>query len=143
MTNHNATFHDNGTISFIPERHCVLIPERSVGDPRKDMIIAPNIVLLAASTASNALSTFAAFGVSSIAKTLNAKPLIKLSVHDFMWGYEDNLVRLANNLLPNFITFERLGILDRVCDCKDLIKIKKLTSKLFRSFSMKVVMLCR
>lgn len=112
--NHNATFHINGTMSFVPKRKCVLIPELSVGDPHKDVVIVPNLVLLAASTASAKHSSLAAFGVSTLVKSLNAKPLINLTVNDFMWGYDDNLVKLANNLVPDIITFERLGVLDRV-----------------------------
>jgi hypothetical protein len=90
------------------------VPERSVGDPKKDYVIAPNLVALAASTASAKISSYAAFGVSMLIKTMNAKPLIKLTIDEYMWGYDDNMVKLANNILPNFITFERLGILDRV-----------------------------
>lgn len=112
--NHNATFNDNGTLSFVPKRRCVLLPERSVGDPEKDIVIVPNLVLLAASTAAAKINSFAAFGVSTLVKSLNARPLINLTVSDFMWGYDDNLVKLANNLVPNMITFERLGVLDRV-----------------------------
>lgn len=112
--NHNATFNDNGTLSFVPKRRCVLLPERSVGDPEKDIVFVPNLVLLAASTAAAQVSSFAAFGVSTLVKSLHARPLINLTVSDFMWGYDDNLVKLANNLVPNMITFERLGVLDRV-----------------------------
>jgi hypothetical protein len=114
LENLNSTFYDNGTLSFVPKRNCVFLPERSVGDPKKDIIVAPNLVLLAASTFAAKASSFAAFGISTLVKSLNAKPLMNLTVHDFMWGYEDNLVKLANNVIPNIITFERLGILDRV-----------------------------
>ena len=92
----------------------MLVPERSVGDPKKDYVIVPNLVVMAASTAAAKLSTYAAFGVSMLMKTMNAKTLINITVDEFMWGYDDNLVKLANNIVPNFITFERIGILDRV-----------------------------
>lgn len=101
-------------MSYVPKRHCVFIPERSIGDPKKDFILAPNLVVLAASTASAKLSTYAAFGVSMLLKSTNSKPIIRLTVDEFMWGYDDKIVKLANNLVPNMITFERLGILDRV-----------------------------
>jgi scavenger receptor class B, member 1 len=120
LVNINATFHDNGTLSFVPSRRCVFLPERSVGDPTKDIVTIPNLVLLAASTASAKLNSFAALGVSTLVKSLNAQPLINLTVSDFMWGYDDNLVKLANNLVPNIITFDRLGVLDRVSKFLDL-----------------------
>ncbi len=112
--NHNATFNDNGTLTFIPKRRCVLLPERSVGDPEKDIVIVPNLPLLALSTVAAELNSFAAFGISTLVKTLNSKPFINLTVNDFMWGYEDNLVKLANNLVPNTINFDKFGVLDRV-----------------------------
>lgn len=114
LVNHNATFNDNGTLSYVPSRHCVFIREKSVGDPMKDVIVVPNLLLLGASTLAAKKSSFAAFGLSTLSKSMNAKPLVNLTVNDFMWGYEDNMLKLANNILPNMIPFERLGILDRV-----------------------------
>lgn len=46
LENHNVTFHDNGTMSFIPKRTVVFIPEMSVSDPTKDYVKVPNVILL-------------------------------------------------------------------------------------------------
>lgn len=37
-----------------------------------------------------------------------------LTVKKFLWGYEDPLVKTANNVLPTWIDFTELGLLDRV-----------------------------
>lgn len=110
----NATFNENGTLSYVPSRYTVPLPERSVGDPHKDIVIAANLPLLGISSAANKISPFASLAVSSIVKTTNSQPILNLTVHDFLWGYEDNLVRLANTILPNYITFERFGLMERV-----------------------------
>lgn len=82
LENKNATFHENGTLSFVPERYSIPIPERSVGDPLKDMIVAANLPLLGFSTAALKLSTFAALAASTLAKSTHSKPLLNLTVHE-------------------------------------------------------------
>lgn len=90
------------------------LPERSVGDPRKDIVIAANLPLLGLSSAASKISPLAALAVSSIVKTTNSQPILNLTVHDFLWGYEDNLVKLANTFVPNYINFEKFGLMERV-----------------------------
>lgn len=59
---------------------------------------------------------FAALGLGTLLKSMNSQPMLNLSVYDYLWGYEDPLVRLASNIVPNIINFETFGILDRVCE---------------------------
>uniref|UniRef100_A0A8W7PQT0 Uncharacterized protein n=1 Tax=Anopheles coluzzii TaxID=1518534 RepID=A0A8W7PQT0_ANOCL len=47
LEHRNSTFNQNGTLSFVPVRRQVFVPERSVGDPKQDRIMIPNIALLA------------------------------------------------------------------------------------------------
>lgn len=114
LENKNATFHENGTLSFVPVRYSIPIPERSVGDPRKDIIFAANLPLLGLSSATAGVSPFAALAFSTLAMSTKAEPILNLTVHDFLWGYQDNLVSLANTVLPDYINFERFGLMDRV-----------------------------
>jgi scavenger receptor class B, member 1 len=114
LINENPTFHENGTLTFIPKRNLVFVREMSIGDPEKDVITVPNAVLLAGSSVAAKHSTFSALAMTTLVKSLNARSFLNLTVYDYMWGYDDNLVRLANNILPNFITFDKLGFLDRV-----------------------------
>jgi scavenger receptor class B, member 1 len=115
----NATFNENGTLSYVPVRYSVPIPERSVGDPHKDIVIAANLPLLGISSAAAKISPFASLAISSIMKTTKSQPILNLTVHDFLWGYDDSLVRLANTVLPNYITFERFGLMERVSFSKE------------------------
>jgi len=66
------------------------------------------------STVAAKYSAFAALGISTLVKTFKARPFLNLTVYDWLWGYDDNLVRFVNTVLPDFITFERLGLMDRV-----------------------------
>lgn len=114
LENKNATFHENGTLSFIPYRYSIPVPERSVGDPHKDIIICPNLPLLGISAAAVKISTFAALAVSTLAKSTSASPILNITVHDYLWGYQDSLVSLAHTVLPNYIDFKQFGLMDRV-----------------------------
>lgn len=110
----NATFHENGTLSFIPYRYSIPVPERSVGDPHKDIIICPNLPLLGISSAAVKISTFAALAISTLAKSTSASPILNITVQDYLWGYQDSLVSLAHTVMPNYIDFKRFGLMDRV-----------------------------
>jgi hypothetical protein len=112
----NVTFNENGTLSFVPTRVQIPVPERSIGDPMTDIVQVPNIAMLGISSAAAQFSIFAALGISGIVKSMNAQPILNLTVNDFLWGYEDPLIRLASNLVPNIIHFEKLGLLDRMFD---------------------------
>lgn len=51
---------------------------------------------------------------TSLVNMLDSKPILHISVYDYLWGYEDPLVRLASGVVPNFINFRKFGLLDRV-----------------------------
>lgn len=53
-------------------------------------------------------------GLRTIAKYLGSQPILNMSVQDFMWGYDDPLIKFAHTLIPRKINFPKLGILDRV-----------------------------
>lgn len=45
---------------------------------------------------------------------MGVKPILNMSVHEYLWGYEDKLVSLAGNIIPSFVNFQKFGLLDRV-----------------------------
>ncbi|KMQ83466.1 scavenger receptor class b member 1-like protein, partial [Lasius niger] len=44
---------------------------------------------------------------------MGAKPILNISVYDYLWGYEDSMVTLASGIVPNFINFQKFGLMDR------------------------------
>lgn len=46
LTNNNATFNSDGTVTFEPKREFRIDEENSVGNAKTDKIIIPNIPLL-------------------------------------------------------------------------------------------------
>jgi len=56
----------------------------------------------------------AKLGLSTLATYLDANPLLRMSVYDFLWGYDDPFVALASKIFPRWINFPKIGVLDRV-----------------------------
>jgi scavenger receptor class B protein 1 len=59
-------------------------------------------------------SIFHKMGFNMLAIQQNAQPLISMTAREFMFGYEDPLVRLGNRFLRSWIYFDKLGLIDRV-----------------------------
>ncbi|KAL7727453.1 hypothetical protein ACLKA6_017573 [Drosophila palustris] len=115
LSNHNVTLNEaNNTITYTPRREYIFVRDRSVGDPKVDRIRAPNIPYMGVSTQAAKLSMFAALGLSAVTKRLNAQPMLEISVHDYMWGYEDHLVHLASKFVPSYINFASFGIMEKL-----------------------------
>lgn len=131
----NYTFHENGTLSYTPVRSVVPLVGRSIGNYMTDIVVSPNLPLLGLSSTLSEFSTIAALGLSALTKSKwvyawnsfinlnlklsighNAQPILNLTVHDYLWGYEDKLVKLASKLAPKVFNFEKFGIMDRVND---------------------------
>jgi len=51
---------------------------------------------------------------NSLVEYQDSQPILNLSVNEFLWGYEDRLVKMAGSVLPTWINFSKFGILDRV-----------------------------
>lgn len=114
LENHNATFHANNTVTFVPKRTVKFVRERSVGDPKEDKIIVPNIPYLGATSAASSFSMITAMALRALTSKLESEAMLDITVHDYLWGYEDRLVYLASKLIPQIINFEKFGLLERM-----------------------------
>lgn len=116
LENENITWHENGTISFIPVRKIVYRPEMSIGNPEDDWVEVPNIPMLGFFSTIHNAGFFVNYPLTSLTNVLQSKPILHLNVHEYLWGYEDPLIRLASGILPNYIDFGKFGLLDRMYD---------------------------
>nr|XP_031841755.1 scavenger receptor class B member 1-like [Nomia melanderi] len=121
LENHNVTWYDNNTISYHPRRTILFVPEMSSGDPKADMLYVPNIPMLGISSTLHDASFLVNFPWSSLVNMLDSKPILHITAHDYLWGYEDRLVHLASSIVPSFINFRKFGLLDRMYDEGDNI----------------------
>nr|CAI5869844.1 unnamed protein product [Callosobruchus analis] len=114
LTHNNVTFGEDGTISYDPKRVFTHDPRNSVGNPKIDRINVPNIPLLGIQAYLVDSSFITNMGFSALSASLGTKPILNLTVDEFMWGYEDKLVTMANQFLPNWIDFGKFGLLERL-----------------------------
>ncbi|KYM93627.1 Scavenger receptor class B member 1 [Cyphomyrmex costatus] len=116
LVNENITFNDNNTMSYAPKRTIVYVPEMSVGDPIEDIVNVPNVPFLGVSSALSDAGFIVNYPIVQLATLMNTKPILNISVYEYLWGYEDSLVKLASGIVPNFINFVKFGLLDRMYD---------------------------
>ncbi|XP_044258717.1 scavenger receptor class B member 1-like isoform X1 [Tribolium madens] len=114
LLNKNATFNPNGTMTFEPKRYLKFRPDMSIGNPDVDWIISPNIPLLGITASLRDSGFITNLAVSTISNALNSKSFLNVTISQYLWGYDDKLVTLAHKALPNWINFDRFGILDRL-----------------------------
>lgn len=41
-------------------------------------------------------------------------PIVRMTAKEFMFGYETSLTTIGNKVFPNWIKFDRVGLIDRV-----------------------------
>lgn len=58
-------------------------------------------------------SSVAALGMATLAKTLDSKPIVNMTVYEYLYGYEDPILTLGSNIVPSITPFEKFGFLDQ------------------------------
>ncbi|XP_028136382.1 scavenger receptor class B member 1-like isoform X2 [Diabrotica virgifera virgifera] len=114
MLHDNVTFNDNGTLTAIPRHPLVWVPELSEGRREDDLLILPNIALLSIADVVSDRSYFTRIGLNVIIRQTESFPLVQMTAREFMFGYSSSLMSLGNNFLPNWINFDKLGLIDRM-----------------------------
>ncbi|XP_075976111.1 scavenger receptor class B member 1 [Anticarsia gemmatalis] len=115
-TNENMTIdRERGVLSMMPRLHLEFLRDESLGDPSDIKITVPNIPLIAISTlAADKLGYLANAGAYYSMTALGSKVFKDLNIEQLLWGYYDPIVTIANGLLPGWIDFKKIGILDRL-----------------------------
>ncbi|XP_018054991.1 PREDICTED: scavenger receptor class B member 1-like isoform X2 [Atta colombica] len=111
----NVVFNDNGTLSTIPVHPLKYIPEMSNGT-EEDLVIMPNIALFSIANVMKDASYLSRWGLNVLIRQTDTKPLVQMTAHEFMFGYQSTLVTLGNHLMPSWIKFDKLGLIDRMYD---------------------------
>ncbi|XP_012056944.1 PREDICTED: scavenger receptor class B member 1-like [Atta cephalotes] len=111
----NVVFNDNGTLSTIPVHPLKYIPEMSNGT-EEDLVIMPNIALFSIANVMKDASYLSRWGLNILIRQTDTKPLVQMTAHEFMFGYQSTLVTLGNHLMPSWIKFDKLGLIDRMYD---------------------------
>ncbi|KAJ0177537.1 hypothetical protein K1T71_006410 [Dendrolimus kikuchii] len=107
---------EEGILRYTSNMWAQFVPEESVGDPKEVVLNLPNMPLLGITAMLSEFSPIIRNVYNLITLQQNAKPFVLKDVHSYLWNYTDPLVSAANKLIPGFIYFENIGILERLYD---------------------------
>ncbi|KAL4711287.1 hypothetical protein ACJJTC_019128 [Scirpophaga incertulas] len=110
------SFNDNGTLSAIPKHPLTWVEELSEGNKEDDVLFLPHIALLSIANVVSQKDVITRFGLNRLINIMDSQPLLKMTAKEFMMGHESELMTLGNTFMPNWIYFERLGLIDRMYD---------------------------
>ncbi|XP_059057666.1 scavenger receptor class B member 1-like [Achroia grisella] len=114
---HNITrFNDNGTMSVTPLHPLTWVAEMSEGHKETDILYLPHIALLSIANVVAPKGFLTRLGLNNIITLTNSQPLVKMTAREFMMGYESRLMTLGSTFLPGWISFDKLGLIDRMYD---------------------------
>lgn len=57
---------------------------------------------------------FLRFPINMAIRQTNSQPIVTVTAKEFMFGYESALTTLGNQFLPDWIFFDKVGLIDRV-----------------------------
>lgn len=143
LVHEQVVFNGNGTLTAVPKHPLQWNAEMSDGHREDDMFMVPNIALLVSQSFNGFISlfikivlVFANFGtfpqsiaqvtaeksfffrtpVNMLIRQTRSEPIVRMTAREFMFGYGSTLTTLGNQLMPNWIYFEKVGLIDRMYD---------------------------
>ncbi|XP_076617964.1 scavenger receptor class B member 1 isoform X2 [Colletes latitarsis] len=111
----DVKFNSNGTVTALDLHPLIYVPEMSNGT-EEDIMILPNIALLSITNVMKDSAYLTRFGLNMLILHTDSQPLVKMTAREFMFGYESSLVTLGNKMMPSWIKFDKLGLIDRMYD---------------------------
>lgn len=113
---HEIEFNDNNTLSTRPRHPLVWQEELSEGRKEDDVLMMVNIALLSIAQVGAEKSYFVRLPINLLIRQTNSQPIVKMTAREFMFGFETPLTTLGNTFLPNWIHFDKVGLIDRMYD---------------------------
>lgn len=101
------------------KRSYKFVREKSSGDLRTDVITTTNLILLGGSTIASQFSSIAAVAFATLAKSMNSKPIIDMTVYEYLFGYKDSIATFGSKILPTLVEFEQFGFLDQIIKAEE------------------------
>lgn len=107
----NVSFNNDGTITYKEKRSYQFLANQSSG-MQYDKVVVPNIPMLTAVSNYYDESFYKKMILNTALTGVKAKPFKVLPVDSFLWGYEDELLNLAQKFSFNpEVSFSKFGIL--------------------------------
>lgn len=59
-------------------------------------------------------SFFFRIPINMVISQTDSQPIVRMTAREFMFGYQTQLTTLGNTLMPGWIYFDKVGLIDRV-----------------------------
>ncbi|XP_050074377.1 lysosome membrane protein 2 [Anopheles maculipalpis] len=106
----NIIHNGDGTISYREYRYIQYLPEESKGKPF-DQVVVPNVVFLTGVSKKRLEGTWNQITFNVAASSSGSSAFIKKPVESLLWGYEDELLKLAKSMFGSDIVSSSFGML--------------------------------
>ncbi|XP_042634452.1 lysosome membrane protein 2-like isoform X1 [Cyprinus carpio] len=107
---HNVSFVHNGTkVAAYTKKIFVFLPEKSVGDPKVDMVTTVNIPAVAVINRLKGAGFWVASGISMYMGSIGTTMFMTHTVQELLWGFKDPLLTRLKTIKPE--TDEYFGLM--------------------------------
>ncbi|XP_060534329.1 scavenger receptor class B member 1-like isoform X2 [Cylas formicarius] len=113
LTHSNPIFNENGTFTYTANRTAIFLPEMNTIS-LNDSIVVPNLAVLLMPAYFYDASMIVKLGINIMIRTYNAQPLVKTTIHNFLWNMTDPVLMPAQKIAPSLVPTTNVGILDRI-----------------------------
>jgi hypothetical protein len=105
-------WHPNGTLSYRQVKNYTFVPELSISQSDDDVFLLPNIPMLSAVGQMAHSTKIVKKAVATLLDILKLQPFTAHTVKEIMWGYDDPLIKLAKQVLPEGkrVPFDKFGL---------------------------------
>ncbi|KPI99536.1 Scavenger receptor class B member 1 [Papilio xuthus] len=103
-------------LRYRPFINVTFMPEMSVAEPADVNVTVGNTALLAIATAMSSHPFWSQLALNLLTRRYKSRAVVTLPVHDLLWGHHEPLLAFGHKLMPGWINFEQLGLLDRLYD---------------------------
>lgn len=81
---------------------------------KDNLILFQSILFQSIAQVASEKNYFLRLPINLVIRQTNSQPIVNVTAREFMFGYESPLTTLGNQFLPDWIYFDKVGLIDRV-----------------------------
>ncbi|XP_038221646.1 scavenger receptor class B member 1-like [Zerene cesonia] len=112
---------ETGTMWYTPKINARFIPDMSIAHPSNVNLTMPNIAMLTISSLVSSYPYWTRLAYNVMVNQLHSTSVMNVDADSFLWGYDEPTIAMAHTILPGWINFERLGVMDRLYNSGDMM----------------------
>ncbi|XP_026330435.1 scavenger receptor class B member 1-like [Hyposmocoma kahamanoa] len=109
---------------YTPQYVLDFLPEKSIGNPKDFNIVLPNIVMAGLTSKLTAFPFLTKIAYNMLTTRFKFKPLLNIDAHSFIWGYNETLLSAIHDIIPGYITYDKVGLLHTFLDNDTRVRVE-------------------